>query len=352
VQDGALRAVRYRSLTHAAVTVAREEGLRGFYRGVTPGALGSGLSWGLYFSLYERAKRRMATTAAAAEPGRAAHAAPLTASQHLYAAWEAGTLTCLLTNPIWLVKTRMQLQGPPAHPTAPAPPTAVAAAGATPPLATPAAHVRPYRNVAHALYCIVREEGVLGLYRGLTPALLLVSHGMIQFGVYEQGKAAISRRNGGGAPPTPSELFAVGAGSKALATLATYPYQVIKSRLQQRVPPAATDGAPPGSLAGQQLPYRSVVDCVRRMAASEGLRGFYKGFSANLLRVAPQSAVTLTAYELLRDWLGDGRGDWLGDGRGGDRGATAVSGAGGGAVAQALTATAVGGAVGMEEAEG
>lgn len=64
---------------------------------------------------------------------------------------------------------------------------------------------------------------------------------------------------------------------------------MVKSRLQQRY-------------AGE-APYTGVVDCAMKTAAREGWRGFYRGFAANLLRVAPQSAITLTAYEVIREAL-------------------------------------------------
>jgi hypothetical protein len=83
-----------------------------------------------------------------------------------------------------------------------------------------------------------------------------------------------------------TRLFAAGIISKAVATTATYPYQVIKARLQQRH--AGPEEA---------RPYRGVWDATRKIWAHEGVRGFYKGFAANLLRVAPQSALTLVAYE-------------------------------------------------------
>lgn len=76
--------------------------------------------------------------------------------------------------------------------------------------------------------------------------------------------------------------FSQGAVSKVIATTVTYPYQVVKARLQQR-----------------NSPYRGFVDCVVRTARAEGWHGFFRGYAANLIRVVPASAVTLMAYEQL-----------------------------------------------------
>jgi len=68
--------------------------------------------------------------------------------------------------------------------------------------------------------------------------------------------------------------------------------QVVKARLQQRF------------LAGKPPPgFTGVWDCVGSIASREGVRGFYKGFSANIVRVAPQSALTLSIYEAIASAL-------------------------------------------------
>ena len=80
----------------------------------------------------------------------------------------------------------------------------------------------------------------------------------------------------------------------------TYPYQVIKSRLQQRVlPPVAGEGGPGTGATPTPPPrrYTGLIDAAVQIGRLEGPLGFYKGFAANLLRVAPQSAITLMAYE-------------------------------------------------------
>jgi solute carrier family 25 folate transporter 32 len=70
----------------------------------------------------------------------------------------------LMTNPVWLIKTRMQLQ--------------MKRAGEK-------HNIKPYRGMFDAARTITRDEGYLALYKGSGPALLLTSHGGVQFVVYE-----------------------------------------------------------------------------------------------------------------------------------------------------------------------
>ena len=156
---------------------------------------------------------------------------------------------------------------------------------------------------------MVREEGALALYRGVVPALLLTSHGAIQvrqpemwsaqaapastppprhtaqFAMYEELKRLVpaDRQTLGGM----SSTFLIGSVSKLVATTVTYPYQVLKARMQQR------------SMSGE-APFRGLWDCTKRTYADGGLGLFYAGFSANVVRVVPAGAITLTMYELLR----------------------------------------------------
>ena len=73
---------------------------------------------------------------------------------------------CFVTNPIWVIKTRLQLQRGPG-------PTV------SPRLRQTVTHLRsnagPYRGFVHAVRQIAKEEGFRGFYKGLLPSLLLVS---------------------------------------------------------------------------------------------------------------------------------------------------------------------------------
>lgn len=130
--------------------IMREEGWRALFSGITPALIASSMSWGGFFFFYELAKPRWSGNRIVRDAG---------------ASIEAGAVMVLITNPVWLVKTRLQLQR-----------------GA---LET---SVKPYSSMFDAFVRIVREEGILSLYRGVLPSLLLTSHGAIQLVVYEQLK--------------------------------------------------------------------------------------------------------------------------------------------------------------------
>jgi solute carrier family 25 folate transporter 32 len=143
--------------------VIRHEGVAGLYQGLSPAIIGSAFSWGGYFFVYEGMKRRYGNYK---EPTNTTGRYNFNAGETFVLACASGSVLVALTNPIWLIKTRMQLQLK----------------------QTPqdlGKHKAPYTGIVDAARTIVREEGVTALYRGAIPALFLTSHGGVQFMVYE-----------------------------------------------------------------------------------------------------------------------------------------------------------------------
>ncbi|XP_056163063.1 folate transporter 1, chloroplastic-like isoform X1 [Syzygium oleosum] len=260
----------YKNTAQALFTIAGSEGLRGLYAGFLPAVLGSSLSWGLYFFFYGRAKERYS----------AKREESLSPGLHLASAAEAGALVSLCTNPVWLIKTRLQLQNP-LHQT------------------------RPYSGFYDAFRTIMKEEGWRALYKGIVPSLFLqVSHAAIQFTSYEElRKVVIELKAKGrkeGLESADKMLNSVdyailGASSKLAAILLSYPFQVIRTRLQQR---PCTDGTPR---------YMDTWHVVKETARFEGLRGFYKGITPNILKNVPASSITFIVYENVMKLLRLGR---------------------------------------------
>jgi solute carrier family 25 folate transporter 32 len=75
---------------------------------------------------------------------------------------------------------------------------------------------------------IVRSEGARGLSRGLVASLFGVSQGALQFMLYEELKYAIDERG----VHNDATIFAAASASKMFSVLGTYPYQVVRTRMQ------------------------------------------------------------------------------------------------------------------------
>lgn len=201
-----------------------------FYRGIMPNMVGNSTSWALYFLWYGRIKDSV-RKARGLE-----HSRELATIDYFLASGGSGILTAVATNPIWVIKTRMLS-------------TARDAPGA-------------YRSIAHGASAIYKAEGWRGFYRGLVPSLLGVSHGAIQFAAYEQLKNRWGRKRGGKAGLTNIDYLSMSAASKIFAGSITYPYQVVRSRLQTY---------------DAHKRYSGVRDVVRQVYREQGLMGFYRG---------------------------------------------------------------------------
>lgn len=275
VSDGQSSLKRnYRNISNAFSTIVKEEGLKGLYKGVAPNCLGAGTAWGLYFLFYNSVKKHMQETSRQSQLG------PI---KHMGAGACAGALTTAITNPIWVVKTRLCLQYENVSPaTTPATATATTASTTGSSKAGLLPESKRYYGTWDALKKVYKYEGVSGLYRGFVPGLLGVSHGAIQLAAYEEMKKIYLARS---KLPHDHKLgtlqyLTCAALSKLLAASITYPYQVVRARLQD-----------------QHVSYEGVWDVVRKTWRYESYLGFYKGFNAYLLHVTPNICIVFFVYE-------------------------------------------------------
>ncbi|TFK24544.1 mitochondrial carrier protein RIM2 [Coprinopsis marcescibilis] len=183
---------------------------------------------------------------------------------HLGAAVAAGLATGSATNPIWVVKTRLQLvQGS-------------SQGGA--------------RGSWTCIKQIMREEGVRGFYKGLSASFLGVTETAIQWVLYERlKKLTIDTQGKGGAGEWVGMVVSAGM-SKCVASLITYPHEVIRTRLRQ---PPLKNGVPK---------YSGLFQTLRLVIAEEGARSLYGGLSAHMMRVIPNAAVMYAIYEAALRW--------------------------------------------------
>ena len=222
----------------------------------------------------------------------------LTPLQNLFCAAEAGVAVTLLTNPIWVLKTRLQLQlggGVDVNRMKGVEGLRTKSRGSL-------ALQDRYTGMSSAIRSIWRKEGVAGFYRGIWPSLMLVTQGSMQLMAYEALTSVTQQQQhekdghaAGAAELSSLQVGAIGACSKLFAVFFTYPLQVARTRLQKRQT-FGGEGAKQKTTTGTLSVFRNIL-------YKEGFVGLYKGMIPNLMRTMPQSAITFAVYEKVKSYL-------------------------------------------------
>ncbi|ODV61479.1 Rim2p [Ascoidea rubescens DSM 1968] len=200
---------------------------------------------------------------------------------HLLSAANAGIWTSTLTNPIWLIKTRLQLDQ------------------------KSSSLQREYRNSYDCFRKVMKLEGIKGLYKGLSASYLGSVEGILQWVLYEQMKLIISKnsKNSNSLNNPNYEKsnwdsvveWGKRSGSagfaKFIASLITYPHEVIRTRLRQA---PMENGSPK---------YTGIVQCFRLVVKEEGFVSMYGGLTPHLLRTVPNSIIMFGTWEVVTKLL-------------------------------------------------
>lgn len=139
---------------------------------------------------------------------------------------------------------------------------------------------RNYKHVFDALVRIVREEGVLSLWRGSTPTVaraMSVNVGMMAS--FDQIKYLVVSARGGADDFTTRVISAGFAGFACAFT--SLPFDRIKVAMQDM------------KAEGGRNPYSGFLDCGRQLIAKDGFFQLWRGYAAYSARCAPHAIITL-----------------------------------------------------------
>ncbi|KAJ2579297.1 Carrier protein, mitochondrial, partial [Coemansia sp. RSA 1836] len=255
--------------------IARTEGLRTLWRGLSPTLVASGPSTVIYFVGYDYLRQWM---------GKQMRQHDALASYEKYASLFAGciarTAAASAISPIELVRTRMQ---------------------------SSATH--DFATVMRGVSAEINNGGLRTLWRGLVPTLWRdVPFSAVYWFGYEQWKERVYEPMFAAMDASPggvghSELgvlrsdvlarlataFCSGASSGVVAAALTNPFDVAKTRRQ------IERHASPKSNTVQ---HTTLTRVVRHIVATEGVRGLYVGLAPRLMKVAPSCAIMISSYEL------------------------------------------------------
>ncbi|OAY74546.1 putative mitochondrial carrier, partial [Ananas comosus] len=257
-------------------TVWVADGLKGFYRGISPGVTGSLATGATYFGIIESTKKWLEEV----NPNLSGH------WSHFIAGAVGDTLGSFVYVPCEVMKQRMQVQG-----TRNSWISAMTKGNIS---QKPGAQMYGYyTGMVQAGYSIFKEHGLRGLYAGYWSTLardvpfagLMVTFYEALKDLTEFGKQKYLPNSDLHVSSTFEGLLLGGLAGGFSAYLTT-PLDVIKTRLQ---------------VQGSTIRYKGFLDALRRIWVAEGLNGLFKGSVPRIIWYVPASALTFMAVEFLRD---------------------------------------------------
>ncbi|XP_076608182.1 mitochondrial thiamine pyrophosphate carrier [Chaetodon auriga] len=246
---------KYRGLFQASRCIHSEEGLSAFWKGHIPAQLLSICFGAVQFTSFEFLTEVVHKTTPYDSQ---------TAGVHFICGGLAACSATVVCQPLDTLRTRFAAQGEP----------------------------KVYSNLRHAVSTMLRSEGVLTFYRGLSPTLMAVfPYAGLQFFSYNVFKKLLAPPPKTGNSGGSLRSLVCGSGAGMISKAITYPFDLFKKRLQVGGFEAARVHF------GQVRSYRGLVDCMLQIAKEEGIRGFFKGLSPSLVKAALSTGFTFFWYE-------------------------------------------------------
>ncbi|XP_052123538.1 mitochondrial uncoupling protein 2-like [Frankliniella occidentalis] len=249
-------AAQYEGLVGTLTTIARQEGVRSLYNGLSAGLQRQCAFVSVRLGMYESTKNFYQGLIDGNRPKRATEVPSMNVTSRVLAGLTTGGLAVLFAQPTDVVKVRFQ---------------------AAPP------GTKPYPSTLAAYRSIAGAEGFFGLWRGLAPNVARNSIvNVSEIVCYDIVKDALLMHGvmSDGVPLHFSSAVVAGF----CATVVASPVDVVKTRYMN---------AKPGE-------YRSALEVATRMASNEGLAAFYKGFTPSFCRLVSWNIAMWITYEQLK----------------------------------------------------
>ncbi|KAF2861203.1 mitochondrial carrier [Piedraia hortae CBS 480.64] len=244
------------STLDAAKRIIDREGYLGLYAGMESALFGITVTNFVYYYWYEFSRAFFQRTT---------NKTALSTVESMAAGALAGSATVLITNPIWVVNTRM---------------TARKSENSE----SPSGDGKPQKapSTISTFMKIVNEDGFMRLFAGVLPALVLVINPILQYTIFEKLKQVVEKRR----KMTATDSFLLGALGKLAATTITYPYITVKSRAHVATGSGDKEG---------------IIASLRRIVSEEGVGGLYGGIGPKVTQSVLTAAFLFAFKDVLYD---------------------------------------------------
>lgn len=210
--------IAYPTMISSIQFILSTEGINGLYKGLNGQIVASGISWFIFRYIFDAVRYYI-------EDGKYISIKSSNINKYIYstrispfsnsiATIIASVLSTALVHPLWLVKSRLEMQS----------------------INTLQKGWRQYsagpQGIIECIICIYQSNGIRGLYSGFIPTLLLIPHTLIQLVIYDMLRAKSTRQPSNRLYMNSLRFFFCGFSSKLFASTLTYPLQVIRSRMQ------------------------------------------------------------------------------------------------------------------------
>jgi solute carrier family 25 (mitochondrial dicarboxylate transporter), member 10 len=148
------------------------------------------------------------------------------------------------------------------------------------------------KTMSGTLVHVVKNNGILGLYSGLSASLLRqITYSTVRFGIYEELKQRATKDDS--RPPAFATLIAMASVSGFIGGFSGNAADVLNVRMQHdaALPPA------------QRRNYPNALFGMLRMAREEGLASWFRGVWPNSLRAAAMTASQVASYDIFKRML-------------------------------------------------